>query len=102
MDLRTARYMDLFGFAFFVGGAFHLALFLAGVAMALLNPSLFYGSGAGGQHVVARSPVEALGVVFFFGVFALVFNLMVSAGGAGAFIGFRKLNALLRSMRRSG
>ena len=100
MDLKTIKFIDLFGLTFVVGGAFHLALALVGVVIAFLNPALFYSGGA--QHVVARSPVEALGVVAMLAIFAVVFNLTVASGGAAAFIGFRTLGGFVKRAGRTG
>jgi hypothetical protein len=95
MNIRKASFGELFGTAFAVGLAFDAGVFVLGLILALLSPGLFH-SGPPGAQVAASSPPQAIGVLVLLTVFALVANLVVSAGGAGLLVVVRSLG-LFRS-----
>jgi hypothetical protein len=100
LDFRRATLGELFGTAFVVGAAFHIALLLCGLLTAAIDPGFFH-IGPRGMQVPAGSPGEAIGQLAGAAVAALLLNLLVSSGGAGLLVLARSIG-LLASEQNAG
>jgi hypothetical protein len=84
--LKSAAFGALFAVTFTVAAAFQVAMALLGLVLAFTSPAIFKMNGA-----PATNAGEAIGVVIFLLVVAIVLNAAISAIGSGIWLAVRPL-----------